>query len=76
MNNSVKENQLMLKVVVSKFLLCSLNYPNMFRHPNATFRGVICFCKLLQLQSAFRVDVSYCSLGVAVCCGMRPTLDK
>jgi hypothetical protein len=23
-----------------KFLLCSLNYPDMFRHPNAIFRGV------------------------------------
>jgi hypothetical protein len=39
-HNPVEENQLMLKGVVSNFLLCSLNYPDMFRHPNAIFKGV------------------------------------
>jgi hypothetical protein len=30
----------MLKGVVSSFLLCSLNYPNMFWLSNAIFRGL------------------------------------
>jgi hypothetical protein len=36
----VKDVQQMLKGVVSSFLLCSINYPDMFRLPNAIFRGL------------------------------------
>jgi TolA-binding protein len=39
--NQVKYVQQMLKGVVSSFLLCSINYPHMFRLPNAIFRGYI-----------------------------------
>jgi hypothetical protein len=32
----------------NQFLLCWLNYPDMFRHPNAIFGGLLVPCKLLQ----------------------------
>jgi hypothetical protein len=37
-SHSDERYQQMLKGVVSNFLLCSLNYPDMFRHPNAICR--------------------------------------
>jgi hypothetical protein len=37
---SVQDNQQKLKGVLSVFLLYSLNYPDMFRHTNAIFRGL------------------------------------
>jgi hypothetical protein len=38
--DQAKDFQQMLKGVVSSFLLCLLNYPDMFRLPNAIFRGL------------------------------------
>jgi hypothetical protein len=52
--NQVKDVQQMLKGVVSGFLLCSLNYSDMFRLPNVIFRV---------LQFPF---ISYASLLVCV----------
>jgi hypothetical protein len=43
--DSAKNNKQMLKAIL---LLCLLNYPDMFRHPNAIFRGLHFPCKLLQ----------------------------
>src|SRR5215475_1903374 len=65
----------MLQGVVSN-LLCFLAYPDMFRHPNAILRGFLVPIKLLQFWSVFRVYAGYCSLGVAICCGMLPSLYR
>jgi hypothetical protein len=55
------------------FLLCLLDYPAMFRLPNAIFRALhFPFHKLLYF-SAFRVGVGYCTSGAAICCGMSQT---
>jgi hypothetical protein len=49
-SNPVQDKQQILKGVIS-FLLYSLNYPDMFRHPNAIFRGLYVPRKLLQFDT-------------------------